>query len=53
VPSNTTVIIDGSKSHYIDTDVLEIIHDFKSTAPLKKIKVELKNIADFNGMSGH
>jgi len=53
LPNNSSVIIDGSKSHYIDTDVLELIHDFKSTAALKKIKLELKNIADFNGVSGH
>ena len=53
LPDNSSVVIDGSKSHFIDMDVLEIIHDFKSTAELKKIKLELKNIPQFNGMSGH
>ena len=53
LPDNSTVIIDGSKSHYIDADVLEIIHDFKSTAELKKIRLQLKSIPDFNGAVGH
>jgi MFS superfamily sulfate permease-like transporter len=53
LPDNSSVVIDGSKSHSIDADVLEIIHDFKSTAELKKIKLELRNIPEFNGVSGH
>lgn len=53
LPQNSAVVIDGTKSHFIDVDVLEIIHDFKSTAELKKIKLELKNIPHFNGVSGH
>ncbi len=53
LPDNSSVTIDGSKSHSIDVDVLEIIHDFKSTAELKKIKLELKDIPSFNGVSGH
>lgn len=53
LPDNSSVIIDGSKSHNIDMDVLEIIHDFKSTAELKNIKLELKNIPSFEGVSAH
>ena len=53
LPENSSVVIDGSKSHYIDMDVLEIIHDFKNAAELRKIKLELRSIPDFNGMSGH
>lgn len=53
LPDNASVTIDGSKSHSIDVDVLEIIHDFKSAAELKKIKLELKDIPKFNGVSGH
>lgn len=53
LPENSNVVIDGSKSHYIDLDVLEIIHDFKNTAELRKIKLELKSIPAFNAMSGH
>ncbi len=53
LPENTTVVIDGSKSQNIDMDVLEIIHDFKNTAELKNITLELKDIPEFIGMSGH
>lgn len=53
LPNNSNVVIDGTKSNNIDVDVLEIIHDFKSTATLKNIKLELRNIPEFNGMSGH
>lgn len=53
LPGNATVIIDGSKSHFIDVDVLEMIHDFKSTAKLKQINLELKGIPAFNGAAGH
>lgn len=38
----TKIIIDATKSEYIDADVLEIIHDFKTVyAPENKIKVNL------------
>lgn len=53
LPDNSFVIIDGSKSHNIDLDVLEMIHDFKNTAELKNINLKLINIPAFNGMSGH
>jgi len=52
-PENSHVIVDGSKSTNIDYDVLEVIHDFKNTAALKNIKLELKNIPSFNGVPGH
>lgn len=51
LPENSSVVIDGSKSHFIDIDVLEIIHDFKNAAELRKIKLELKNIPAFTGTS--
>jgi MFS superfamily sulfate permease-like transporter len=53
LPDNSRVVIDGSKSHFIDLDVIEMIHDFKSTAKLKKIQLELKSIPEFNGRAGH
>ena len=53
LPENSTVIIDGTNSRKIDIDVLELIHDFKITAELENIKVELKNIPDFKGVAGH
>jgi MFS superfamily sulfate permease-like transporter len=53
IPENSEVIFDGSNSQMIDIDVLEIIHDFKNTAELKNIKLELINIPEFIGVSGH
>ena len=53
LPSDSVVHIDGSASHYIDLDVLEIIHNFKETAVLKNIQVQLTKIPDFMGVSGH
>lgn len=53
LPENTSVQVDGSKSKHIDIDVLEILHNFKSTAELRNINYELKNIPEFKGVSGH
>ncbi|OFY82371.1 MAG: hypothetical protein A3F72_15860 [Bacteroidetes bacterium RIFCSPLOWO2_12_FULL_35_15] len=53
LPENSSVIIDGTNSHFIDIDVLELIHDFKNTAKLENIKLELINIPAFQGVSGH
>ncbi len=53
LPSDSVVHIDGSASHYIDLDVVEIIHNFKETAVLKNIQVQLTKIPDFMGVSGH
>lgn len=53
LPENSTVLIDGSKSHNIDIDVLEIFNNFKTNAELKNIKLEFKNVPDFLGVSGH
>jgi carbonic anhydrase len=46
IPKNTHVIIDGSKSKFIDDDILEIIEDFKINAPSKNIKVEIVDVED-------
>lgn len=53
IPNNSHVVVDGSKSFYIDIDVLEIIHDFEKTAELKKIKIDLINIPEFKSESKH
>ena len=53
LPEDSYVIIDGSKSHTIDIDVLEMIYDFKDTAELKNITLELKEIPEFKGMAAH
>ena len=53
LPKDANVVIDGSKSRFIDIDVLEIIHNFKETALLKGIQLELKGIPEFQGVAGH
>ena len=40
------VHIDGSNSHFIDLDVIEIIHDFKQTCELRNIQLKLTNVPD-------
>jgi len=42
IPDGAYVIIDGTKAVFIDNDIMETIHDFVETAPLKNIKVEIK-----------
>lgn len=44
LPDNTSVIIDGSRSSYIDYDVLEIIETFKSTSVNRSIDVTFLDI---------
>ncbi|MBM5782259.1 MAG: SulP family inorganic anion transporter [Pelagibacterales bacterium] len=44
IPSDSTVIIDGSKSTSIHYDVIEIIQDFITNAKTKNISVEIKGI---------
>ncbi|HSZ24384.1 MAG TPA: SulP family inorganic anion transporter [Cytophagaceae bacterium] len=46
IPKNAHVVIDGSKSKFIDDDILEIIEDFKINAPSKNIKIELIDVDD-------
>jgi MFS superfamily sulfate permease-like transporter len=49
LPDNCQITINGKKLTSIDPDVLEIIHDFRSTAELKEISVELIAIPAFEG----
>jgi MFS superfamily sulfate permease-like transporter len=44
VPSDTRLLIDGTKSHFIDEDILETIEDFMETAKTKNIEVEITGI---------
>jgi carbonic anhydrase len=46
VPKNAHVVINGSKAKYIDDDILEIIEDFKISAPSKNIKIEIVDVED-------
>jgi MFS superfamily sulfate permease-like transporter len=44
LPDGAVVVIDGSRARWIDRDVLEIIHDFAETAPLRGIDVVLTDV---------
>ncbi len=42
IPDGSYVIIDGSRSAFIDQDILETINDFRESAPGRRIEIELK-----------
>lgn len=42
IPEGSKVIIDGSRSAFIDQDILETINDFRESASNRDISVELK-----------
>lgn len=47
LPVNTKVLIDASKTSYIDFDVLELIKEFRDIkAPLKNISLQLKGFKE-------
>lgn len=45
IPNGSTVLIDGTRSNFIDQDILETINDFRESAPNRNISVELKQSA--------
>ena len=42
IPDGSTLIIDGSKSTFMDNDIIETIDDFIKSAPTKNIEVEIR-----------
>lgn len=47
LPANSTVVIDASRTDYIDFDVLELIKEFRDIkAPLKKINIKLQGFKE-------
>jgi MFS superfamily sulfate permease-like transporter len=44
VPNDTRLLIDGTKSHFIDEDIIETIEDFVEMAKTKNIDVEISGI---------
>jgi MFS superfamily sulfate permease-like transporter len=44
IPNNSSVLIDGSQSAYIDYDVLELVSDFVLTAARRNITVEVRGL---------
>lgn len=53
LPRGTKVEIDGSKSQYIHPDVLEIIHDFHTTAHARGVEVDLHEIPVVDAAPAH
>lgn len=47
LPKNAEVIIDATRSTYLDYDVFEVISDFQKEAPLKNIQLTLQNVRGF------
>ncbi len=41
IPENSKVVINAENSHYIDNDVLEVIHNFQDNAATKNIEMKL------------
>lgn len=42
IPNDSMLIIDGSKSQFLDTDIIETIEDFAKSAPSRNIMLEIK-----------
>jgi len=47
LPNNSEVIIDATRSKYIDYDVFEIIENFRTEAKHKQIKLTIENLRGF------
>jgi MFS superfamily sulfate permease-like transporter len=53
LPNNSKVIIDGSKSTFIDYDVLEAIQDFKVAARDRNISLQMIEVPEVSAVSAH
>jgi MFS superfamily sulfate permease-like transporter len=53
IPPDTVLEIDGTNSVYIDNDILEIFHDFKSKAHNRRIELSMKGIRDIETIELH
>jgi len=47
LPNNSEVILDATRSKYIDYDVFEIIENFRTEAKRKQIKLTIENLRGF------
>jgi carbonic anhydrase len=47
LPANSEIVIDATRSKYLDYDVFEVIRNFKKEAPLKNIQLTLQNVRGF------
>ena len=53
LPDDSKVIIDGSKSTFIDYDVLEAIQDFKISARDRNISLQLIDVPEVSVVAAH
>lgn len=53
IPEYSMVDTNGTKSIYIDNDILEIFHDFRSKAHNKHIQLSMKDIPDVETIELH
>ena len=53
IPPYSSVVIDGSKSVYIDHDILEIFQDYKSKARLRHIELIMKSVREVETIELH
>lgn len=53
IKKGSNVVVDGTMSTEIDFDALEVIHNFKATAPERNISVQLINIPEIAPQSLH
>ena len=53
LPDNTEVIVDGSKSTFIDYDVLDAIQNFKINAKERNIRLHLESIPEVTSAGAH
>lgn len=44
IPQGSTLIVDGTRSVYVDRDVFDVLDDFRENARTRDITVELKNL---------
>ena len=44
IPNHTRLLIDGTKSNFIDQDIIETIEDFMASAKAKHIDVNISGI---------
>ena len=47
LPENSEIVIDATRSKYLDYDVFDVIRDFEKEAPLKQIQLTLQNVRGF------
>ncbi|QMU29110.1 SulP family inorganic anion transporter [Adhaeribacter radiodurans] len=53
LPDNSEIIVDGSKSTFIDYDVLDAIQNFKINAQERNIRLHLQNIPEVVSTNAH